>query len=264
MGMLVRIWSYCADQGVTELGPHAMRHIMGGDRNGPRKLKALIDAGFLESASGGVSPHDVADHNPILRANDKPNGCGNGVQNGCGNVSSGVEQNQQVETPLSRPMSPSPKNQEEKKETQRESAGEPAAPVRKAPSSGLIQNFDELFRAEAFARKMLTPTLTSSQRLSAIERVRELAAQDGDLEKAARSLLKAAFDDAATTGQKVCFALAECQPGKPAVALRGLRGTRVAPAPAAPHSAFDNDPDRAELVWARMQTAEKAEMAVGT
>jgi hypothetical protein len=115
-----------------------------------------------------------------------------------------------------------------------------------------------MFRAEAFARGLKAPpTLTHSQLRSAVERVRDLA-EGSDLETAAHSLLKAAFDDAAATGHRVCFTLADCQPGSPAAARRGRGAMRLLPAPPAPHIAFDNQPDDAEIVLAKM-LARKAE-----
>lgn len=157
---------------------------------------------------------------------------------------------------------------EKREDLERDSEGDRACatPVRKAPSSSLVQQFDEMFRAEAHARQLRpAPSLTSPQRLAAIERVREMAPDVGGLEVAARSLLKAAFDDSAATGQKIGFALLECQPGRPAQ-LRVVRGGRIAPAPPAPHSAFDNQPDDAEIVLARMiaERAAKAAQKAGT
>ncbi len=135
-----------------------------------------------------------------------------------------------------------------------------ARPTGKFPSSTLVAQVYEMFRAEAHKRGLRpAPTLTHNQRGAAAERVLELA-DGGDLEAAARSCLQAAFDDSASTGKSVVLTLTDCQPGRPA-ALRAVRGGRVAPAPAAPHSAFDNQPDDAEIVLGKLLAKQAAKEA---
>jgi hypothetical protein len=56
LGMLTRIWSHCADKGRPLLSQRDMAVIMAGDKNGPRKLKALLDARLLDRVEGGFAP----------------------------------------------------------------------------------------------------------------------------------------------------------------------------------------------------------------
>jgi len=131
LGMLLRIWSYCADTGRAELSERDLAVIMVRDKNGPRKLKALLDAGLLDRTEGGYTPHDWFDHNPgidPLRESDvRPtrrereenvrDGEENATENVTGNVTRNVsrpaEQNQAVTPPLSRPRTQDPGDKRE-------------------------------------------------------------------------------------------------------------------------------------------------------
>lgn len=124
LGMLVRIWSYCADTGRSLLTDRDMAVIMVRDKNGPRKLRQLIDARLLDRAEGGYAPHDWFDHNPGLKQsepkvdNDNSSERESNVRDGESNVTLNVtrnvrksrQQNQQLETPLSRPKTQDNKN----------------------------------------------------------------------------------------------------------------------------------------------------------
>lgn len=78
------------------------------------------------------------------------------------------------------------------------------------------QAFADLIRAEAFARDIKpAPALTDNQRRDAIERVLQYG-EDARLgfEIAAKNLIAQAFDDAAETGDKFCFAILDATPGR--------------------------------------------------
>lgn len=131
LGLLMRIWSFCADQGEPLVSKRSMCMLMAHDKNGPRKLKALLESGLLEQTADGYIPHDVADHNPILRAPSRDverdqeresnvsDGESNVTVNVTRNVSKPPENNQVLRPPLSRP-----RTQEEEKRDR-----EPPTPV---------------------------------------------------------------------------------------------------------------------------------------
>lgn len=76
MGLLLDIWSYCADQGVRVVTKPGMIKIFGGDPNARRQLKELVDAGFVDVVEGGHSPHDWSEHSefrvPIAPPSEAP------------------------------------------------------------------------------------------------------------------------------------------------------------------------------------------------
>lgn len=129
LGMLTRIWSHCADKGRPFLSQRDMAVIMAGDKNGPRKLKALLDARLLDRVEGGFAPHDWFDHNPGLapqtesgesaaddresnvsgtRVDGESNVTRNVTTIVTRNVSNAVVENQQVTPPPSRPKTQDP------------------------------------------------------------------------------------------------------------------------------------------------------------
>lgn len=66
-GVLVKVWSYCADQGVDRVAPTAMRKLYG-SKNGRRAVLELVEAGLLEATDdGSYAPHDWLEHNPVAR-----------------------------------------------------------------------------------------------------------------------------------------------------------------------------------------------------
>lgn len=67
LGMWVRALSYCADTGRQVLTKRDMATLMAGDKNGHRKLAALVESGLIDEVEGGHTPHDWLDHNPGLR-----------------------------------------------------------------------------------------------------------------------------------------------------------------------------------------------------
>ena len=108
LGMLARIWSYCADMGRHVLSERDLSVIMVRDKNGPRKLKALLDARLLDRVEGGYSPHDWFDHNPGIApdgeakaSGTRVDGEGNVTGNVTGNVSKPPERKQRLTTTLS-------------------------------------------------------------------------------------------------------------------------------------------------------------------
>jgi hypothetical protein len=67
LGLLTRIWSYCADQGVDRLAEKRMLDLFRG-ANGRRQLNELLAAGFMEALpEGGYAPHDWLEHNRVAK-----------------------------------------------------------------------------------------------------------------------------------------------------------------------------------------------------
>lgn len=154
LGMMVRIWSYCADVGRHELTERDMAVIMVRDKNGPRKLKALLEAGLLDRTEGGYTPHDWFDHNPGIAPSEsapreadvsrtrrereeyvrdgEENATGNVTRNVTRNVSNTPEQNQVVAGSLSRPRTQDPGDKRER-EGERAGAPPPPTPIEPMP-----------------------------------------------------------------------------------------------------------------------------------
>ena len=72
MGLLLDIWSWCADQQVSVLPEKALRRLLAGDPNGRRQLRELISAGFLDEVEGGYMPHDWHEHSGVPAAPQEP------------------------------------------------------------------------------------------------------------------------------------------------------------------------------------------------
>jgi len=67
MGLLLDIWSWCADQKRGVVTEVAMRKLIAGDPNGRRQLRELLAAGFMEQVPEGYAPHDWKDYGTFER-----------------------------------------------------------------------------------------------------------------------------------------------------------------------------------------------------
>lgn len=72
MGLLLDIWSHCADQSEEFISEKGMRRIINGDPNGRRQLKELVDAQFIDRVDGGYVPHDWSEHSAFGGSSDAP------------------------------------------------------------------------------------------------------------------------------------------------------------------------------------------------
>lgn len=72
MGLLLDVWSWCADQGKEVVSEMAMRKLTAGDANARRLIKELVSAGFLDQVPDGYAPHDWKDHSGYLRDEPTP------------------------------------------------------------------------------------------------------------------------------------------------------------------------------------------------
>lgn len=213
LGMLVRLWSYCADVGRHVLTDRDMGVIMVRDKNGPRKLKALLDAKLLEKVEGGYMPHDWFDHNPGLAGKDEPssdaseserdqdrdeeresNVTGNVTSNVTGNVRKPDKQNQ----PLAPPLSDSGlRTQESLRETEDPA---PAGPARraaakpKAPGASAAQRaLEAALRDEMRKIHEAAPALSRSLAQKASKRVADHAKDTGGTIEQSAALLAASW-----------------------------------------------------------------------
>lgn len=253
LGLLLRTWSYCADVGRAVLTERDMARLMVRDRNGPRKLKALVDAGLLDKVDGGYSPHDWFDHNPGLsRAtsgvddgeNESPNATptrvdgesnvtGNVTLNATKNVSKPVEQNQTLTPPLSRLRTQDPREEIEE-EKKREGACAPDGAVAPAPQAVRAVRGPAPERAEATALRAavvrlrgvfgheVTPTASQAHWAKGTAKVVELVRGGAAVSEAAERVAQASLGWL-SAGRSTSFgyALQDCVLGPVASAPRG-------------------------------------------
>jgi hypothetical protein len=128
LGLWVRMLSYCADSSTSVLTRRQVATLLTGDRNGPRKLAALLKEELVVEFDSLYTPRDFYAHNPGLRQFHDPSivtlhesivkqsrggreamvrgtrgdGEGNVTLNVTANVSNEDEQNQIVSNSLSR------------------------------------------------------------------------------------------------------------------------------------------------------------------
>ncbi len=68
LGLLMRMLSYCADQGVSSVGELRMVELFRRNPHGRRQLNELIAAGFVDRLEGGgYTPHDWSQHNRVTK-----------------------------------------------------------------------------------------------------------------------------------------------------------------------------------------------------
>ncbi len=68
LGLLMRLYSFCADQGVDHVSEKRMVDLFRGNPNGRRQLNQLIAAEFVDVVpGGGYSPHDWYEHNRVAK-----------------------------------------------------------------------------------------------------------------------------------------------------------------------------------------------------
>jgi hypothetical protein len=125
-------------------------------------------------------------------------------------------------------------------------------------SAARVQTFLDVFKSEAFRLDWSpSPQLSRQHLTQAVARAAEMASASRPFEQAALELARTALEGARRTGKQVGFVLLECEPGKAFQAPSANHSAkRLAAAPAAPHSAFDNQDDDAALVLARMEASQ--------
>ncbi len=68
LGLLMRLLSYCADQGVDRVSETLMVDLFRRNPNGRRQLNQLLAVGFVDKLpEGGYAPHDWYEHNRVTK-----------------------------------------------------------------------------------------------------------------------------------------------------------------------------------------------------
>jgi len=260
LGMWMRMLSYCADVGRQVLSSREMAILMAGDKNGPRKLSALLKAGLVDRTEGGLTPHDWFDHNPGTRPSDAENGTrtqrdgegdarereDNVTTNVTRIVRNGPEQSRVDKPPLSRP-----KTQEEEKENPSlrsgvgaaapTAGGEPglellphepnAEPPPKKPRDEARLLWADTLAGEAKALRIPKPDVGGKVRDAVIRMARERAAETGEaFPSVLRTWVIGGLTDHVKTGKPAQWALKDWRPYAPAQPARTNGRPRLAAA----------------------------------
>lgn len=283
LGMWCRMVSYCADVGRSVLSKREMAIIMAYDKNGPRKLSALLKAKLVDEVEGGYSPHDFYDHNPGISPSTKDaqdadrddereehvrDGEEHVTTNVTGivtrNVSNDVEQKQLVRPPSSRPRTQDPGDIPSLRSGGERASAPPAEGLTRpaVPESGVRPAVDVfgLQLALGTAADQLgwdcPPQLYPGQLAQAAKRVPKIAQRRGiSRDDAALELCRKALLLARETGKSVAFALLEVDTAAPSPRAATRRtGGRMAMAPATTHEDFA-DAEPMDVQLARLREA---------
>jgi len=260
LGLWTRMLSYCADVGRQELSAREMATLLAGDKNGPRKLSALLRAGLVDRIEGGrYAPHDWFDHNPGTRPSDAENGTRtregeeharereeNVTTNVTRIVRNGPEQNHVDKPPLSRP-----KTQEEERENPSLRSGVGAAaptaggepelellphepnlePRPKKPRDEAKKLWVSTLAGEAKVLRIPVPDVGGKVRDAVIRMARERAAETGEsFPSVLRAWVTGGLTDHVKTGKAAQWALKDWRPYAPAQPVRMNGRPRMAEA----------------------------------
>lgn len=232
MGLLLDIWSYCADQQSSVVTEAGMRKLIAGDPNGRRQLRELVESRFVDVVDGGYAPHNWRKHSGSvwdeMQARRKCDGIGDeGVMNA---PSETIEKST---LPRARALShiPDPLREEavlppaapvvQELALEPPAAPKPAARKPRAANPDLV-TFRRVLAEEGERLGLVEVVLSKRMTELVLRKVRQHAdrAHGGSFEAAAREIAASALAD---TSKPPHYALQDWQPRK----LVPLRSSRI-------------------------------------
>ncbi len=251
-GLLMDIWSYCADQATDRVSTTAMRKLCAADqKHAGRMLTQLVSAGYLEATTEGWTVTKWVQLNPVakhyqLRVVEAP------AQQISGEAEVRAEVLAQVTAPpeiIEEPCVPrartetqDPRVKEREPPTGVSAAlppTPPRAPRKTRPKDPGKETFKRaLGEACREAGVLLEGALSLSQLAAAAKKAQEYAAREGITVEAAAHKLSREAAEQVKDGRKsaLCWALRDWQPGVAPPAARAPRYT--GPKPCTPAEDF--------------------------
>ncbi len=273
LGLLMRLLSFCADQGVDHVSETRMCELFRRNPNGRRQLNQLIAAGFIEPFELGYRPHDWDEHNRVTKP-VKLRVVRGGSEMKMGGLCDDVAMSAPPEiieepcSPRARALTQDPGVKERTPATQGEATAPPRpkrAPKKVEPKQPRDERKAVLTRvleASAAAHGFLAEKLLNAKQVEGVlAKAGKLAKREGiELDEALRRNVEGAWERHHATGKELKWCVVDWQPGQPARPSYG-RPAKLEIAGCSPASAFGTEEEAWAAVRARRAEIEREKAA---